>query len=72
MEHKKNEWGIEVVGSSTKEESAKKNVKIEENESVDELMKQLEDLQHWTKIYIAYCCIKIKVSDALDVLDFLP
>ena len=46
MEHKKNEWGIEVVGSSTKEESVKKNVKIEENESVDELMKQLEDLQH--------------------------
>lgn len=31
MEHKKNEWGIEVVASSTKEDTEKKNVKVEKD-----------------------------------------
>ena len=44
MEHKKNEWGIEIVSDSSKEKKEEKVVKVEESESVEGLMAELNKI----------------------------
>lgn len=44
MEHKVNEWGIEVVEESGKGHKGLGNVKVDEQESVEDLLKELNDM----------------------------